>query len=80
MPMCNGDNVEVVAEPMGNNRYVVYSVKRAGDGLLAVYPHTKAGGKTHYRKSVKAWMWCTILAYLGVIPIFVMQNGLGIFL
>jgi hypothetical protein len=80
MLMRNGDDVEVVAEPMGNNRYVVYAVKRNGDGLLAVYPHATAGRKTHYRKSVKIWMWCTILAYLGVISIFVMQNGLAILL
>jgi hypothetical protein len=38
LPMRNGDTVEVVAEPTGNNRYVAYAVKRDGDDLLAVYP------------------------------------------
>lgn len=77
MPMRNGDTVEVVAEPTGNNRYVAYAVKRDGDDLLAVYPHATAGRKVHYRKSVKAWMWCSFLAYL--IPAFfsVMHEGLG---
>lgn len=77
MPMRNGDNVEVVAEPTGNNCYVAYAVKRDGDDLLAVYPHATAGRKAHYRKSVKAWMWCSFLAYL-ILPLFlVMQRGLG---
>jgi hypothetical protein len=80
MPMRNGDNVEVVAEPMGNNRYVVYAVKRDGDDVLAVYPHATAGRKAHYRKSVKAWTWCTILAYSSVILLFVMQRGWEILL
>lgn len=80
MPMHNGDTVEVIAEQTGNNRYVAYAVKRDGDGLLAVYPHATAGRKVHYRKSVKVWMWCSILAYLGVISMFVIQNGLGILL
>src|SRR5450830_1223716 len=77
MPMRNGDTVEVVAEPTGNNRYVAYAVKRDGDDLLAVYPHATAGRKVHYRKSVKAWMWCSFLAYL-ILPLFaVMQRGLS---
>lgn len=77
MPMRNGDTVEVVAEATGNNCYVAYAVKRDGDDLLAVYPHATAGRKVHYRKSVKAWIWCTCLAYL-ILPLFlVMQRGLG---
>ena len=77
MPMRNGDNVEAVSEPIGNNRYVAYAVKRDGDGLLAVYPHATAGRKAHYRRSVKVWMWCSILAYLFTALCFVMHEGLG---
>lgn len=77
MPMHNGDNVEVVAEKNGNNRYLVYAVKRDGDDLLAVYPHATAGRKVHYRKSVKVWMWCSVLAYLSfTLLVVVMQRGL----
>jgi hypothetical protein len=77
MPMRNGDTVEVVAEQTANNRYVAYAVKRDGDDLLAVYPHATAGRKVHYRKSVKAWMWFSFLAFL-IFPFFlVMQRGLG---
>ena len=80
MPMRNGDTVEVVAEPKGNNRYVAYAVKRDGDELLAVYPHATAGRKVHYRKSVKVWMWCSLLSYLILPLLFVMQEGFGILL
>jgi hypothetical protein len=76
MPIHNGANVEVVAELLENNRYVVYAVKHDGDGLLAVYPHATSGRKVHYRKSVKAWIWCASLAYF-ILPLFlVMQRGL----
>jgi hypothetical protein len=80
MPMRNGDTVEVVAESTGNIHYVAYAVKRDGDDLLAVYPHATAGRKVHYRKSVKAWMWCSFLAYLILPLLFVMQRGFGILL
>nr|WP_314541766.1 putative type VI secretion system effector [uncultured Massilia sp.] len=80
MPMRNGDNVEVVAEHMANDRYVVYAVKRDSDDLLAVYPHATAGRKVHYRKSAKVWIWYTTLAYLSVILMFVMQEGSEILL
>lgn len=78
MPMRNWDTVEVVAEPAGNGQYIAYAVKRDSDDLLAVYPHATAGRKVHYRKSVKVWIWCSILAYLIVILMFVMQNGFEI--
>jgi hypothetical protein len=77
MPMRNGDTVEVVAEPIGNNHYVAYAVKRDGDDLLAVYPHATTGRKVHYRKSVKIWMWCSVLAFLSLILFFVMPEGIG---
>jgi len=76
MPMRNGDTVEVVAEPTGNNRYVAYAVKREGDDLLAVYPHATAGRKVHYRKSIKIWIWCSTVAYLIPALILVMHEGL----
>lgn len=80
MPMRNGDNVEVVAEQTENGFYMAYAVKRDSDQLLAVYPHATAGRKVHYRKSLRAWIWCTILAYLFPIFFFVMQNGFKILL
>ena len=76
MPMQNGDNVDVVAEPVGNDRYVAYAVKRHGDNLLAVYPHATAGRKAHYRKSVKAWIWCSAIVYLISALFFVLHEGL----
>lgn len=75
MPMRNGDIVEVVAEPIEINRYMIYAVKRDGDDLLAVCPHATAGRIVHYRKSVKTWMWCSILACLIPILFIVMPEG-----
>jgi hypothetical protein len=80
MPMGNGDNIEVVAEHIGHDRYVAYAVKRDRDGLLAVYPHATAGRKVHYRKSVKIWLWCSIFAYFIPLLFIVMQLGLSILL
>ncbi|GLU34444.1 putative type VI secretion system effector [Trinickia caryophylli] len=65
MPMRNGDNVEVVAECI-DGRYVAYAVKRGTDDLLAVYPHATAGRKVHYRRSVKIWLWISLIIYLVV--------------
>ena len=76
MPMRNGDTVEVVAEPTAKGYYVAYAVKRDGDDLLAMYPHATAGRKVHYRKSAKAWMWFSLLAYLSIAFFFVMHEGL----
>ncbi|WP_051224733.1 putative type VI secretion system effector [Paraburkholderia phenoliruptrix] len=54
IPMRNGDTVEVVAEKIGENGYVVYSVKRDGDDIVSVYPHATAGRKQHYRSMAKS--------------------------
>jgi hypothetical protein len=80
MPMGNGDNIEVVAEHIGHNRYMAYAVKRECDGLLAVYPHATAGRKVHYRKSLKIWLWGSFFAYLIPLLFIVMQLGLRILL
>lgn len=71
MPMRDGDKVEVVAEQIGENRYVAYAVKRKSDNLLAVYPHATAGAKVHFRRSAKIWLWCFMLSYLFM-PIFIL--------
>ncbi|MFL9867985.1 hypothetical protein PQR67_27745 [Paraburkholderia fungorum] len=68
LPMRNGDDVEVVAEKVGENRYVVYSVKRDGDDIVAVYPHATAGRKQHYRSMAKIMIWA-----------FVLINAIGVF-
>ncbi|MEM5423030.1 putative type VI secretion system effector [Paraburkholderia ferrariae] len=75
MPMLNGDTVEVAAEQIGENRYVAYAVRRNEDGLLAIYPHATAGRSAHFRKSVKAWLCWTIVGYLAVTTLMVIQAG-----
>ncbi|MBW0447974.1 hypothetical protein EN871_10175 [bacterium M00.F.Ca.ET.228.01.1.1] len=61
MPMRNGDTVEVVAEKVGESRYVAYSVKRDGDDIVSVYPHATAGRKQHYRSMAKIMIWAFVL-------------------
>ncbi|MFL9895683.1 putative type VI secretion system effector [Paraburkholderia sp. RL17-381-BIF-C] len=68
LPMRNGDVVELVAEKVGENRYVVYSVKRDGDDIVSVYPHATAGRKQHYRSMEKIMFWA-----------FVLVNAIGVF-
>ncbi|GLU34445.1 putative type VI secretion system effector [Trinickia caryophylli] len=80
MPMRNGDKVEVVAERIAEDLYVAYAVKRDGDELLAVYPHATSGRKVHYRRSLKIWLWCSLLLYLMLPFMFLVTDGVEIFL
>ncbi|ACD14462.1 putative type VI secretion system effector [Paraburkholderia phytofirmans] len=68
LPMRNGDVVEVVAEKVGESRYVVYSIKREGDDIVSVYPHATAGRRQHYRSMAKTLLWA-----------FVFVNAIGVF-
>ncbi|MBN3802076.1 hypothetical protein GXB81_03245 [Paraburkholderia sp. Ac-20336] len=75
MPMRNGDRVEVVAEQIGSQRYIAYAVKRDGDDLLAVYPHATAGRKVHHKKSLKIWLWCSVLMFLTLPILLMLREG-----
>ncbi|WP_240162965.1 putative type VI secretion system effector [Paraburkholderia sp. Cy-641] len=66
MPMRNGDSVEVVAQQVGTDRYIAYSVKRDGDDIVAVYPHATAGRKAHYRNMTRMMLW----AFCIIFPLF----------
>ncbi|ACD14461.1 putative type VI secretion system effector [Paraburkholderia phytofirmans] len=63
LPMRNGDEVEVVAEKVADDRYIVYSVKRDGDDIVAMYPHATAGRKAHYRNMTKIMLWTFFVLY-----------------
>lgn len=43
MPMSEGDVVEVVAEQQFDGHYFAYSIRRANDGVIAIYPHATSG-------------------------------------
>ncbi|NIE62652.1 putative type VI secretion system effector [Burkholderia sp. Ax-1719] len=79
MPMRNGDQVEVVADQIGTDRYVAYAVKRESDDLLAVYPHSTAGRKVHYKKSLKIWLWSAMSLYAAVMIVLLIQQGFSFF-
>ncbi|MEX3929173.1 putative type VI secretion system effector [Paraburkholderia sp. BR10936] len=63
MPMRNGDTVEIVAERIGDERYIAYAVKRDGDEIVAVYPHATVGRKAHYRYMTKLMLWSFFVIY-----------------
>ncbi|MEX3958336.1 putative type VI secretion system effector [Trinickia sp. EG282A] len=70
MPMRDGDKVEVVAQQVRQDQYIAYAVKREGDELLAVYPHTTAGRKAHYR-NMRRMMW---RSFFVVYPMFLVMT------
>ncbi|KVL59751.1 hypothetical protein WS99_02695 [Burkholderia territorii] len=53
MPMKNGDEVEIVAEPRPRDRYFAYSVRRINDDVIAVYPQATRGRSALYRWLMK---------------------------
>jgi len=79
MPLGTGDNVEVVAEHAGGNCYTAYAIWRIDDDLIAIYPHATAGRKAHYRKSAKAWIWCSVIGSLLVDLLMIVEGRAGMF-
>lgn len=61
MPMSDGDVVEAVAEPKFDGRYFAYSVRRADDGIVAVYPHVTSGRSALYRRIMKYMIIAAVL-------------------
>ena len=79
MPLGTGDNVEVVAEHAGANCYTAYASWRIDDDLIAIYPHATTGRKAHYRKSAKAWIWCSVIGSLFFDLLMIVEGGTGMF-
>lgn len=74
-PFAEGDQVEVAGEKIapagpsgqgGDERWVAYGAHRAADGLVAVYPHSREGTRSHLRSSLKFWAGFALAAYLLV--------------
>jgi hypothetical protein len=80
MPMRDGDQVEVVADQIGTDRYVAYAVKRESDDLLAIYPHSTAGRKVHYKKSLKIWLWSALSIFVVGMLVVLIQQGIQFFM
>lgn len=70
MPMSNGDYVEVVAESAGRGRYVVYSIRRPEDDIVAVFPHAMCGRPALYRRVMKMMLWFFCIIYGVALPAF----------
>ncbi|MCA8203020.1 hypothetical protein LGM71_18345 [Burkholderia sp. AU33545] len=63
MPMTDGDEVEIVAEPRPRDRYFAYSIRRVGDDTVAVYPHATRGRTALYRWLMKIMLWFFVPIY-----------------
>ena len=63
MPMTDGDEVEIVAEPRPRDRYFAYSVRRVGQGTVGVYPHASRGRTALYRWLMKIMLWFFVPIY-----------------
>jgi hypothetical protein len=63
MPMSDGDQVEVVAESAGQGRYVVYSIRRPEDSVVATFPHANYGTKALYRRIMKMMLGFFVILY-----------------
>ncbi|TPQ32312.1 hypothetical protein C2U71_30295 [Burkholderia ubonensis] len=63
VPMRDGDEVEIVAEPRPRDRYFAYSIRRVRDDTVAVYPHATRGRTALYRWLMKIMLWFFVPIY-----------------
>ena len=75
MPVFNGDEVEVVVEKRPRGRYLVYSLRRPEDGVVAVYPHATCGRLAQYRSVMKMMLWSFFVIYSLFSVVFLYNNG-----
>jgi hypothetical protein len=73
MPMADGDEVEVVAESAGQERYIVYSIRRPEDNVIAVFPHATCGRSASYRRIMKMMLWFFVIIY-SILSIFLLHG------
>lgn len=67
----DGDEVEVVAEPIGD-AWHGYGIRRIADKTVALYPHCSRGRLAHYRVSFFAWLkWGGGLVGVPVIAAYI---------
>jgi hypothetical protein len=72
----DGDDVEIVAEPMGDI-WQAYGIRRLTDKILALHPHCSRGRYAHYKASFR-WYLLALLygsGFVFIIGIFYMIFG-----
>lgn len=77
MPMSEGEIVEVVAEPKFDGRFFAYSIRRADDGIIAVYPHATSGTTALYRRIMKYMLIAAVLCN-GVVSAMMAGSNEGV--
>ncbi|WP_321807254.1 putative type VI secretion system effector [Burkholderia sp. BCC1993] len=77
MPMKEGDEVEIVAEPRPRDRYFAYSIRRVNDDVVAVYPHATKGRSALYRWlmtiMLTTWVFCS-----GIVTVLMSRDHAGV--
>lgn len=67
-----GDEVEVVAEPMGDV-WLGYGIRRPKDQIVALHPHCSRGRKAHWRASFKWFVRIYLFIFIGFSLMVVIQ-------
>jgi hypothetical protein len=68
----DGDDVEIVAEPMGDV-WQAYGIRRPADKILALHPHCSRGRYAHYKASLK-WYLIGFSFVFSLLLIFTIIN------
>ena len=61
-PFEEGDEIEVVADQIGEDSYEVFAILRPADRMIALYPHCSMGRYAHYRRAFR--LYCNSFAVL----------------
>jgi hypothetical protein len=72
----DGDDVEIVAEPMGDV-WQAYGIRRPTDKMLALHPHCSRGRLAHYKASLKWYLigFSVVFSFWVLTGIFYMAFG-----
>lgn len=73
----DGDQVEVVAEKVGDNHYRVLGVVRPGDRLVVLFPHLRRGTKANVRHGIKSWFVSTNVLLIFLMIVFSLVDFFG---
>ncbi|WP_318826172.1 putative type VI secretion system effector [Burkholderia thailandensis] len=81
-PFQDGDEVEVVAEPLRNGTYRTFAVLRPSDRTISLYPHCSRGRWAFFGNAVKVFAlfllsWCAQWEGLCCLYFLLMDTMIG---
>jgi hypothetical protein len=75
----DGDDVEIVAESMGNI-WQAYGIRRTADRIIALHPHCSRGRHSHWRASMKLYIKyfaSFVVIFTSIFIGYALFNGVG---